>query len=797
MPISIKSINIRAFRGIPDLELELDGKSLLLKGENATGKSSIVEAFEFFFTGKLSIFEGEGTQSLSLQKHGPHKSFNKKDVSVEVIFDPGNITLERTFADQPVVPKQLKDYLEAAQKGTFVLRRAQILRFITSVPSDRFRAIASILGVERLDNIELAMKRAYEELDVSVCSKQERVQSTFGEISGLLGESVVKTKQVLDSVNRKLREVKLTTLTSFNDVDRIIEEMLKTFKKSTDFEYVTKLGEILEELKLLHIDEGIAQNICDLNKKLRPLLDEKSKRELSLTEFLIKGLQTVEEDERNICPLCGQEVSRQKLLKQINERLQTLRQLSDEASEIRKISLSLEEKLNLFANKIEKIALELAPFKALDDSRTKLLGTLSFLREFVNKVASAKEFKEEIPVEMFERNMDELEVFIKSLSSKCQGMLKKIGVPEDWKSKVKVISLVNQVKALISELTKVMEGLKTEEKYRDLAKKVYGTFSEVKKTKINEIYESITGTVNAFYSMLHPNDLHKNIELNIALDRRASTELRIESFGSKEDPRAFASEGHLDSLGLCIFLAFVKRFNDPCNFIVLDDVVTTIDAQHRGLICELLFEQFNDYQLFITTHDTLWYEQLCAHQRAFRIEGKFKNMEIIRWILETGPIIEPYKTRWDKIENRIKSGDKSGAAHQGRRYLEWLLKKICKVTMATPIFKTERYTVSDLLTPAKRRVEKLVKDVQFKERVLEGFQELEVTVIMGNLLSHDNPEAENTSIEEVKRFCESVHKLHNIFTCPECGTFYKYYQDMKKIRCPNPRCKQQIDIACK
>ena len=793
---SIKTISVHAFRGIPDLELELDGKSLLLKGENATGKSSIVEAFEFFFTDKLSVFEGVGTQSLSLQKHAPHKNFNKNDVSIKVTFKPDNITLERTFADQPVPPKQLKEYFEAAQRGTFILRRSQILKFIASVPADRFRAIASIIGIERLDNIELAMKRAYEELDVNVRFEQERVQSAFKKISELLGENVVKTKQVLDAVNRKLKEVNLSTLTSFDEVDRITEDMLKTFKKSATFEHVTKLSEILEELKLLHVDEEFAQIIWDLNEKLKPLLAEKSKRELSLTEFLVKSRQAVEQDERNICILCGQTVDRQKLLKQINERIQTLKQLSEEASEIRQISMNVEEKLNLLANNVEKLISEFEPFKPLSNARKKLQDTLRFLRKFMDEVESAKEFKGEIPVEMFDQNKARLEKLVRSLSTKCQVMLEKIGVPEDWKSRVKVISLVNQVKPLIFELISIKEDLKTEEKLRNVARKVYDMFSEVKKAKINEIYESITENVNAFYSTLHPKDPHQNIELNVVPGRRASAELQIESFGIREDPRAFTSEGHLDSLGLCIFFAFVKRFNDKCNFIVLDDVVTTIDAQHRGHICKLLFEQFSDYQLFITTHDALWYEQLCAHQRAFRIDGSFKNMEITRWTLETGPIIDPYKTRWGKIENKIESGDKSGAANEGRRYLEWLLKKTCEAIMARPIFKTSRYTVSDLLAPVKLRIKELVEDAEFKERGLKGFQEMEATVIMGNLLSHDNPEAENTSIQEVKRFCGAIHELNNIFTCPDCGRFLKYYQDMKKIRCPNPRCENPTEISC-
>ena len=72
MSITIKKIEIKInkFRGIPNLELELDGRNLILKGENGTGKSSIVDAIEFFFTGKVSHLEG--VQRLSLQRHGPH-----------------------------------------------------------------------------------------------------------------------------------------------------------------------------------------------------------------------------------------------------------------------------------------------------------------------------------------------------------------------------------------------------------------------------------------------------------------------------------------------------------------------------------------------------------------------------------------------------------------------------------------------------------------------------------------------------------------------------------------------------
>ncbi len=792
----IKSISIHAFRGIPSLELPLEGKSLVIKGENGTGKSSIVESFEFLFTGKLSIFEGEGTQNLSLLKHAPHSDYVKDDVLVRIVFSPNDVTVERTFSNDPKPPVQLKDYFETAGKGTFILRRSQILKFIASVPSDRFRAIASILGVEQLDNIELAMKRAHEELDEHLKARQQRIQTVLAEISALLGEDIAASVQVLPSLNKRLTAVGLTPMTSLDRVDDLTQEMLKTFRKTADLESVTKLGEISDRVKTLRVGEEYSQSVHQLDLQLTPFLEAKAKRELSVNNLLIIGKKAVEEDERGVCPLCGQSIDREELLKQIDQRLNTLSQLSEEASQIRRTSVNLEEKLSSLINEMQKVSSDIESYKQLKSERLKLDQIIELFKEFASKAKSAKELDDRIPVETFRTSSAKLNAVTESLVTKCQSMLNKIGVPDDWKNKVAAISIVSQVKGLLSEITQIESDLKTEEQQSKHAETIYKTFSETKKNTISEIYESIMDNVNSFYSTLHPQDPHKNIELKIATGKRASADLKIESFEkAKEDPRAFTSEAHQDSLGLCIFLAFVKKFNKRCNFIVLDDVVTTIDAQHRELICTLLLEQFRDYQLMITTHDGVWYEQLRSHQRAFRVDGEWRNLEIVKWTLKEGPTIESFRPRWDKIKAKIDVGDKQGAASEGRNYVEWLLKEICKTTLARVIIK-ERYTVADLSKPAKERIDELTKGNKFQIEAAKRFQQLEATAIMGNLLTHDNPEAENVSIAEVNRFCEAVHDLHTMFICPSCGSFLRYYQDMKKLRCPDPHCHKPIEIAC-
>jgi len=47
-------------------------------------------------------------------------------------------------------------------------------------------------------------------------------------------------------------------------------------------------------------------------------------------------------------------------------------------------------------------------------------------------------------------------------------------------------------------------------------------------------------------------------------------------------PAAFHSEGHQDGMGVCLYLALMKRlFGKRITFALLDDVVMSVDAGHR------------------------------------------------------------------------------------------------------------------------------------------------------------------------------------------------------------------------
>lgn len=797
MSVKIKTINIHAFRGIPDFELQLGGKNLLLRGENGTGKSSLVEAIEFFFTGKISHLEGTG--GLSLQQHGPHVNFEPDDVNVELTFDPGDVSLNRTFAASPSHPEQLNDYFQITQNGTFIMQRSQILTFIMSKPAERFRVIGSIIGVEPLDEIELEMMRVRDDLKGEVKSKEEKIGGLISDLSTIIENDITKVEEVLPALNEVLQEADLPLIRSLEDVDKHAEEMLKTVKKAESIDKNRVLNEILGTTKTELMDEEVIGELNDLNNKVKYLLQEDIRLELSVANLLKSGRAVIKEEEMDICPLCEQKIDSERLLSKIDDRLEILRDLSEKASEVRTISVSVINKLDGTVDEFKTTISKIKLFPELAEEKSKIIEKIAFLNEFVSHITSAKDLKNEIEVQEFNQQKNEINEIWSSLSTKCGQLLNAIGLTEAEKKVLGVVRLIEQARSKATELSRVRTELKMCRNHFDLAEKIYSAFSETKKAKIQEIYDSIQGNVQSFYSMLHPNEPHKNIELTVALGKRASTKLRMESFGREgEDPRALTSEGHLDSLGLCIFLGFVKKFNEGCSLLVLDDVVSTVDAKHRENICKLLLEEFKDKQLIITTHDEVWYEQLRAFQRAYMIEGDFKNLVITNWDVESGPTIMPYKIRWERIQEKINSDDKPGAGNDGRQYLEWLLKHICEVTNApVPVNNWEGGMVSGILPHAKKRLERLIKEDEFKAKISKAFQDLETTIIMGNLLSHNNMRAGKVSIEEVKRFCESVHNLHNAFLCPTCEHFIGYYRDLKRIRCSNPMCENPVEVKTK
>ena len=784
----IKTLTAHNFRGIRETTLDLDGCSIVILGENGTGKSSFVDALEFYFTGTVSHLEG--AQGVSTARHAPHIRSDIEQTSVLLEFDRFSAKPSRTFRNISNVPAELSDYHHLGANARFILRRKNLLDFILAQPRSRYEQLAAIIGVSDLDKVERAFMQTRDDLERQVDTLKTQVRTEEHKLDDLIGKTNHSDEELLPALNYKLAELKQPALVSLEDAEkRKLDAVARSrspedTQKAVDFQNsLTSIQYLLTNLRFFTNYRGLWEAVSDLQA------DAAQVRELLFQEALAASQKLLNEyADLNYCPVCLQSIDRLEILGALEQRLRRAETIAEKSADIKGRSNELAATIQNLITQSAQLIEQLFPLKLERD-------VLS-LGAYRNWLISLSTVLQSEPVEMrlpdFEAMFNDpvvikAEQFLQEQITKITVEKSRLEPTDDDKLVVSIIDLLTRVmdsrKALLElhPLLRAKVGA-----YREMDA-VYDCFISTKRSEIRKIYTSLEVDIKRYFQLLHDNEGYREIKLDVDESKRASTEIKMDFHDrQQEDPRAFNSEGHLDSLGLCVFLAFVKRFNMGFPIIALDDVVSSIDAQHRQRICKILFDEFPDAQLFITTHDYMWFEELRSYQRACNREHEFKNVQILGWSLEDGPRLDKYKPRWERIQDKLENGDKDGAASDTRKELEAFLLEAA-ICLVTPISlkRDGKYTVADLHDPFVSRFKKLVPEIH--KQYLAIFQDIQTNGIFGNLLVHNNPRAENASVEEVRRFTEAVKGFEGLFKCPNCKQIVTYYRDARIIRC---RCRE-------
>lgn len=418
MATKIKKFDIRAFRGIPELEVPLERQSLLIRGDNGTGKSSIVDALEFFFRGRVSHLEG--VQGLSVQRHVPHVSFQSGDVEVCITFDPGNIAVMKRFEGTAVYPPQLEEYFGVARSGVFILRRAQLLDFIISKPADRFRAIGSIIGIGDLDNYELELMRLRDNLEAKIEAGSSSERGLNSELSSLLGRDIKSETDIVAGINDSLKSAGLPAIAGLADVEKHAETILGTVRR----ESATRRLPNLEELSRLSKEEPkgrqtIISMVEDANGKISELLKEENRRERVIAGLLEAGRSVIQDLRMEECPLCEQKIDPEVVLTRINGRLSLVTSLSENASEVRKICGVVKEQLDEIWDRVAKTAKSSEDIEELNEEREKLSEKTIRLKSLIDTVASAGEGVNLVEAKNLDKVLGEIADIVDAIREKC------------------------------------------------------------------------------------------------------------------------------------------------------------------------------------------------------------------------------------------------------------------------------------------------------------------------------------------------------------------------------------------
>jgi hypothetical protein len=233
----------------------------------------------------------------------------------------------------------------------------------------------------------------------------------------------------------------------------------------------------------------------------------------------------------------------------------------------------------------------------------------------------------------------------------------------------------------------------------------------------------------------------------------------------------FLNEARLTALALSMFLAAVKLADsnptDPAalRVLLLEDVLIGVDLSHRVPLLDLLHAEFPNHQIFLFTHDSVWFE--IAKARTERLGNWMANS----LYAETAGVGEPEIPRLKgnmtdlAIAERHLDRDKDlrASAVYVRAAFEARLRKICEINSILLPFKNDPHKIGAGL------LWETMVTFHNQRRVNEGKRLLDdaliprinaVRSVVLNRLSHTGPPA--LTEPDVRAAIQTIRDFHDM-----------------------------------
>lgn len=774
MSEKIRSVQFRNFRGLPDNELVLKGRSLVLLGANGKGKSAVVDGIEFLFSGKVGRFTGIGSGSIvhdDVIRHVKKLGVPKVTLSLS----PSNGTVSRSLDAVGLSTTDRKEVAEYVSKhpdvDAFVLRRSKILDFIFDQDADRYLKFIRLVGVSHVDNLQ----RTFVDAEKQAKESATRVRASHVTKLAMFRNPIEKFDpkslgQILTRVSTEVEAFNLEKLDSWSDAEiRLL--LLKAMRPDANKEKIDALTKAHVSLAS-PLPPSVEGDLAVVNR-LRHDLEVlgKSSVDAPRSAIIAEAVNYLTKNPEEInCPLCekGFEEPTSQVLTHLKKRGDDLRELR-EALAGRKDAVSRIQKYgeNVAARIASDLAhstlLEPAKYQALRDARASIL---CWLRSIRKSEACSSDSDYTVPLDFLK---------LAAMRSSCASDLeaqKTALVPPDTSKLEAVIALVEKGIFAHAEIATAEKAIEGADELARRATTVKEAFSRARESAIQKVFEAIAETVLDFYRRLHNFDDESERSECTSLElkptsRAAAGGLRLViqflGLADSKDPRAFLSEGHLDSLGLCLFLATARIFNPPGSLLVLDDVLTSIDKEHRRRVGELLFQEFGSYQIVLTTHDEHWHDLLNSSARAWGIQDRWAFFKVEGWTLDSGLSLSEVNSSWEFIDAHLTEKDFRELGGPFRRVLEDFLKRTASKLQFKVPFKFEgNYTSGDFVHAGiqdeiRNRLVKLAPSEQIAIQTEVGRVFGQVDLV--NFLSHDNPGRLELTLDEASDFVRGLRDL--------------------------------------
>jgi hypothetical protein len=259
---------------------------------------------------------------------------------------------------------------------------------------------------------------------------------------------------------------------------------------------------------------------------------------------------------------------------------------------------------------------------------------------------------------------------------------------------------------------------------------------------------------------------------------KGSLELEADFQGRDVPPQAYYSDSHLDTLGVCVFLALAKYYNEDDTIVVLDDVITSVDQTHLERLMQLLHDEAANFnQIIITTHYRVW------RDRYLFASGPVKNiqlLELLHWSIPRGIRSAKSKLSIEELEDSLKSAPvaRQTIASLAGILLESLLDHITfKLRCYLPRQAEPNFTLGDLCGALSKKLKSVLKIEKIAttgapdaRMLADLIAPLEDTVWIRNWVGcHFNALGMAISDSEVVNFGNRTLELAKAMICDDCG----------------------------
>lgn len=783
----INAINIENFRGISK-KLQLDFKtgktSVVIYGRNGSGKSSIVDAWEWLYSNKIVHLSREGVG----EKDFPNRNGDIENCYIEIELIDKNINeivrcqFNKNKVTDPIRSKT--DLVIDNITHPCHLRFKDLQEFVYFTKTEKYKYLAKYLGFETFLTVQEGSYSLLSKIQEKIQREERSLQRLATELEELI-DGPISEEAITNAINLRLIKHNLTNAVDLEEAKQRIKDLENKINNNPISQVLSQKKADLSTLVTINS----APQLDLIFSEIESLFGDIKSNEENITRIYLKDLYDVslkilEKRTDSKCPLCDVDFDgnlREYIFKK-HSLLESLAKSKKDYDNKKSILANLlkpyQAKILSFKN--GNIGVDIVEYGGIIDKITSVEIELNRILQLIDTdivkldIINLNENKIVEKINEICLNVKEKEEFERVEISKLEKEIESTDLAKDFKAVNDIIRIYNSYNI---STRKVGFLTNISSKYE----KIYIKFNLWVKEQIQNAFDKISNDVVDFFKILESDSPHiRNPKIVLNTDKNKAIELEIEYDNDKISPAyKVLSESQVNSFGLSIFLASIKNFNQSIKFAILDDVINSFDVYKRPKVIELLNQHFKDFQFLVLTHDQIWFEQV---KRAFK---PWTKLHFAGWDSTNGPKVQLSYAKLEEIKNYLNDDKPIPAGTELGRYLEWVLQEFNQNLQTQIKYKIDnQYTLSELFEPFKSRIKEKLKSQHDLFLKLESFEQ---NTIFRNFCAHYKNTETEFSTSELSGIVDKWEEIELIMICSACNELAKYDSSDKTISC---RCKK-------